>query len=495
MQTNSSHRVAAGAAALMCSLAGSDVAQAKNYLVIIADDLGVDKVSSYSADYSGYSPSHLPQTDTIDSIGAAGLRFTRAWSNPVCSPTRATLNSGVHAFRSGIGGPLDGSDAGLDTTAFTMLAGSFQTFGFDTALFGKWHVGTLDAAGATGGPASSPYYDAPHPSLAGYDLFDGKLEGDIDDYWSWSRVGWYPVPALGLKGTETTHATDFTAQAAANWIGNRTGDWFAVVSFHAPHSATIGSPWSYEDTDPTQYRTSALSCLQAQSCADEVRASYQGLVEHMDLQIEWLLNDIDPEVLDDTIIIFIGDNGTPSEVQESTFDDGRGKGTSYENGIRVPMVVADGGTWRTGASGDISAPGRAVSLDAHVMDIYQTLYNDAFLISAASVDSRSFIDCFTDSRPHCGIGRRLGYTETFQHGPGGALTSAKIAVRFGDEKMVAQYNRGLGCMDESFYDTASDPLETATTGYPLWKQNRLRNYFTGLHSSASDWGYGLTFCP
>lgn len=66
----------------------STPAHATNVLVIIGDDIAVDKVSGYAADYApqGYAPNYLPATPAIDGIGAAGLRFTRAWATPLCSP-------------------------------------------------------------------------------------------------------------------------------------------------------------------------------------------------------------------------------------------------------------------------------------------------------------------------------------------------------------------------------------------------------------------------
>ncbi len=484
----------------------SPAASATNYLVIIGDDIGVDKVRAYAGDYTGYAAgaAYLPRTDTIDSLATAGLRFTRGWANPVCSPTRASFQSGVHAFRTGVGTALKGTDPGLDTTAFTMFAESFQSAGYATGLFGKWHVGTEDAAGNKGAPTTSPFYDAPHPSLAGWQRFFGKLEGDIDDYFDWPRVGWRDS-GIGYTGTETTHATDRTAAVASNWINSRSSDWFAVVSFHAPHAKTAVNDWTYADVDPTRYRSPGLSCLATSSCVDEDRAVYQGLVEHMDLEIEGLLNSIDPEELDDTIIIFFGDNGTPSVVQEDVFDVSppRGKGTTYENGVRVPFVVADGGTWRTGAAGDIVSPNRTVGVGAHVMDIYQTLHNHALMLSVAFVDSRQFVDCFTDTRSYCGLSRRFGYAETYRFDEDedeekdeDDLLSAKVALRYGHDKMVAVYDAVAGCMEETFYYTLSDPLETSPASWATWREDRLRDEFIAMHAAdPAYWGNGLAFCP
>src|SRR5262245_11840687 len=98
-------RGAALSGALLGAAAGliAPEAGARNFIGFMGDDLGVDKVSSYAGDYAGYAAAqdYLPQTDTIDSLAGAGLRFTRAWSNPLCSPTRASLYTGLYPFRHG----------------------------------------------------------------------------------------------------------------------------------------------------------------------------------------------------------------------------------------------------------------------------------------------------------------------------------------------------------------------------------------------------------
>src|SRR5262249_29154201 len=89
-------------------------AYAKNFLVIVLDDVGVDKVSSYAADYPSYAPAFLPNTQAIDSLTAAGLRFTRAWATPLCSPTRASFQTGRYPFQHGVGTALGEGAYGLD---------------------------------------------------------------------------------------------------------------------------------------------------------------------------------------------------------------------------------------------------------------------------------------------------------------------------------------------------------------------------------------------
>ena len=99
-------------AALISETAGGDTGAVAgepppNILVIVADDMGVDKVRAFVDDEPGYLSiaQQLPATPTIDALATAGLRFTTAWSNPLCSPTRATLQTGRYAFRTNVGRP------------------------------------------------------------------------------------------------------------------------------------------------------------------------------------------------------------------------------------------------------------------------------------------------------------------------------------------------------------------------------------------------------
>ena len=103
-----------GALVVIFMAASAPESFAKNYLLIMTDDLGRDKIRAYEADFPGYAAAaeYLPTTTTIDSLASQGLRFTRAWANPLCSPTRAALQTGLHPNRNGIIGPLPRRRAG-----------------------------------------------------------------------------------------------------------------------------------------------------------------------------------------------------------------------------------------------------------------------------------------------------------------------------------------------------------------------------------------------
>ncbi|MEE9571252.1 MAG: sulfatase-like hydrolase/transferase, partial [Gammaproteobacteria bacterium] len=89
--------------AAMLGIAASSTAAAQaapNILLIFGDDMGVETLGSYGL---GANP---PTTATLDEMAREGLRFTNFWSQPVCSPTRATILTGRYGFRTGIGRPV-----------------------------------------------------------------------------------------------------------------------------------------------------------------------------------------------------------------------------------------------------------------------------------------------------------------------------------------------------------------------------------------------------
>lgn len=504
----------------LCVLLAAPVARAgvtdqPNILVIALDDVAVDKVGSYGADFPGYAPLYRPNTATLDTLASRGLRFTRAWATPMCSSTRASLQTGQHPFQTGIGTALGNNAAGLDPAGFTMLASSFASRGYATGLFGKHHIGTEDAAGTTGYPATSTFSVMPHPARVGWQRFFGSYDGYLgtdpadpaDGYFKWKRVSWLNAGS-GFAATENNgvHATDRTQQVALDWMTSRTQPWLAMVSFNAGHSGTTASTaWTAADVNKSvaAYRTAALSCLASTpvSCADEKRQAYQALVEHADIAIATLLNGLPQATLDNTLIIVFGDNGTPSAVEESLFNvANRGKGSTYENGVRVPLIVAEGKAWRTGLPGTrIPVINRTVAAKVNTLDIYNTVHNVAFNLSVAFVTSMSFTQCFTTNDIYCGwTQKRYGYTETFPLS-GVADATTKIAVSYGEDTLVACYKPAPNnCMKEAFYDTSTDPLETAPQAWVGIRAQRLRDYFTNLHTGASSWaapgGVVLPFC-
>ena len=107
---------------------------AENVLLIIADDLGVEQLAIYET-----GDVETADTPVIEELAGAGVRWTQAWSNPSCSPTRAGIYTGRHGFRTAVGSPISNNEVGLKPSIET-LADVLDDR--PTALIGKWHLGS-----------------------------------------------------------------------------------------------------------------------------------------------------------------------------------------------------------------------------------------------------------------------------------------------------------------------------------------------------------------
>lgn len=432
-----------------------------NVLIIVADDLGVDKVGAYLVDVDpgyGERARAMPATPVLDSLAASGVRFTDAWANPACSPTRGTLLTGTFPFRHGVGSPIgkDGAaELGTDETTFAHLAADA---GYSSGLFGKWHLGEGEVPDTwTDDDTWEDHLgelvpvDVPAIQL-GFNAFRGTRAdlqvGDFTGYYDWLRltavtkVGSYTVPT-----GETEYATIATTDAALEWINTQTTPWVASVNYHAPHT-----PFSLPPED----------C--GYSVQSELRENlvYRSMVECLDQQIGELLDGIG--TLSNTVVIFLGDNGTEAAVAEDLFDDGRGKGTLYESGVRVPFIVADGIDYQAETGqiapavarrglGVVESPGREVADPVHAADVFATIADLLKQSPRAGADSVSMMPLLQDTD---GEVREFAYSELFTD------TSGTAAFRRGNAKLIvsARAKGGAMCRSRSeLYDVLVDRFE------------------------------------
>jgi len=164
-----------------------------------------------------------------------------------------------------------------------------------------------------------------HPFDHGADHFEGIINGVIDDYYNWEKVenGQF----VHVEEYVTTHLTN----AAINWIDDQNDPWFLWLSHIAPHSPFQVPPDSlYTIDNPTNNRQ-----------------IYNASIEALDHELGRLLASMDQETRDNTVIVFIGDNGTPNGVLRG-YPNQHGKGSLYEGGIRVPMIISGNGVTRQG---------------------------------------------------------------------------------------------------------------------------------------------------
>ncbi|MEN9635390.1 MAG: Arylsulfatase [Verrucomicrobiota bacterium] len=123
-----------------------------NIVFIMADDLGGAEVAFHRG--------NVP-TPNLDRLAAEGVELTQRYVYPVCSPTRALLLSGRYATSLGATTPQNERAYRWDTVT---LAGALKLVGDDTALMGKWHLGSLPEQG---------------PNHFGFDHSDGSLAGGV----------------------------------------------------------------------------------------------------------------------------------------------------------------------------------------------------------------------------------------------------------------------------------------------------------------------------
>ncbi len=272
------------------NLRGADV----NVLLIIADDLGVDAAP-------GYSPgTNKPPMPNLALLQSKGVTFRNVWANPLCSPTRATLLTGRYGFRTGVQYvSLDRNAIGVRIGEPSIPRALMAKRGIPSGAFGKWHVAQLGE-----NPATPPVN---HPIVMGFAKYAGNLSSTLASYGTWTKV----VNDPGLTAVTTTSKTYATSDAvdeALDWIRQQgPSPWFAWVAFNAPHDPFHKPPAPLHHYDDLPAN------------GGPPRGYYEAMCEALDTELGRLVNGLPAAVKAKTMIIFIGDNGTPGEVKRGGF--------------------------------------------------------------------------------------------------------------------------------------------------------------------------------
>jgi len=166
-----------------------------NILLIIADDMGLDATPVYSV---GTSTPNMPN---LEMLMNSGVRFNNVWSNPVCTPTRATILTGKYGLRTNVitvGDVLSTSE----TSIFDLM--NTNAPDYSHAVVGKWHLST----------------DPTHPTSMGADYFAGLLAGGVQSYTNWN------LTENGQTNNTTEYSTTKFTDLAIDWVNNQTEPWF-----------------------------------------------------------------------------------------------------------------------------------------------------------------------------------------------------------------------------------------------------------------------------
>lgn len=312
--------------------------------------MGKDALNGYA---EGTIKAHTPH---IDAIRKSGVNFTNFWTYPTCSPTRASMITGKYGYRTDVrwaNQKLDENEVLLQKYIRENTDDSYAT-----AVVGKWHI--------------SGYDTTINPETFGIDYYAGIFIGSVKDYYNWT---------LSEKGKQTIskeYTTKKFTDLALNWINKQEKPWFMWLAYNAPHTPFHIPPAEMHGqgdlppytkyVDPTPY--------------------FMASIEAMDSQIGKLLNSLSKEDRENTIIIFMGDNGTEPIVTQDPYDKNQVKRSLYQGGINMPLFVSGKGVERKGIDNNLITS----------TDIFATIADIAGVDIDEINDSKSFKSLFSEKK-------------------------------------------------------------------------------------------------
>jgi len=358
---------------------------------LLAYTLGLDEDKAYDPKAAlAAARSAMP---FIDSLTEQGIRFDRAYSaNSLCSPSRASILSGMSSTRWGGYRNIDINVTGIPKGR--SLVERFQSAGYRTAMIGKWHLGgrdeglrekikaegggekELEAAGYLGSANATS-----HPLNHGFDyaLFYNRWECPYYD----SQLLWENHT---YTGRQPEYNTDLFTRKAVDFINasHKEGKpFFVELALHSIHMPLdVAAPEKYAQ----RFNTGSKSVDLLYSHIYGVDQSLQRIVEMLKERGEW----------ENTILFFTSDNGATCKVGGGGGDlsliPGNGpfrghKGQSFQGGVRVPLLMV----WPA----RIKQPMR-VAQAVSLMDLLPTALDAAQLNTPGDLDGKSLLPLLAD---------------------------------------------------------------------------------------------------
>lgn len=444
----------------------ASTAKNPNILLMIGDDMGNESLSCFEIG------KNTADTPTLDQLCKEGVRFDNFWSQPICTPTRATLITGRYGFRTGVGRPTGDRDAmgyfpepppkpesapyepprgagragggmggmgmggmggrGADTPSDYGILTSELTLpkiinentaaGYSTAAIGKWHI------------ADTRNGWEKHPGLVGFDHFSGLIRGFPDSFFTWNKV------VNGEWSGATGYTPNDKASDAIAWIQQQQDNpWFMWFAFNLPHTPL--------HLPPADVLNSDFSSIDPEADPLEDPLPYfRAMLESMDTQIAKVLNSLSEEQRANTYVIFMGDNGSGRNTVTEPFRASAAKGTIYQGGINVPLIVSGPGV-KHGVSKAL----------VNSTDLFSTILEltgvdvESSLPQNLAIDSTSIVPYLQD--PSAESIREFVYADVFA-GNFAGVEEANFAMRNQRYKLLRHQG------NYEFYDLQNDPYES-----------------------------------
>ncbi len=423
--------------AIVCLLTSGPIVAAENTLpmncvLILVDDLGWKDLGCYGSTYY--------QTPNIDRLASEGMRFTDGYAAcNVCSPTRAAIMTGKYPARLLLTQWLPSGRwsrtknklregryvSNLALEEFT-IAEALRDAGYRTAFMGKWHLGT------------ETYY---YPEHQGFDVnVAGRDYGAPGSYF-YPFEGSWRIPTTGkrlykespLDGKEGDYLVDRLADEATQFIAkSQSKPFFLMLSHYAVHTPLQGKPEKVR-----KYESANIPDPQG-------KAAYAAMVESVDDGVGRIMQQLrDLELDQRTLVIFTSDNGGFAKATNNA-PLRANKGSNYEGGIRVPLIIKWPG---------LAKAGTVSSEPAISTDLYPTI------LAATGQPARPYQHMDGKDLTPALRGGTLDRDAIFWHYPHYNQHPQSFpsgVVRAGDWKLIEAYETGK----LSLYNLANDLGET-----------------------------------
>lgn len=323
-----------------------------NFILIMADDMGYGDV--------GFNGNEIIHTPCLDSMARDGVIMNRFYSAaPVSSPTRASVLTGRHPFRTGV----FSANVGILRKSETTLPEVLKQNGYRTGIFGKWHLGTLtytEKDANRGDPKNKHLYNPPEwhgfdvsfiteSKVPTYDPMKQPVEND-GRFWDYLKDGDKYIPygtsywntngdkvTEGLDGDDSRIIID-KAMSFIKESSEKGQPFLCVIWLHAPHLPCVSTP----------------EAVKLYQNLDIENRNYYGCITALDKQIGRLRDFLeDLGIMNQSTLFFCSDNGPELNTPGSNGKFKGRKRSLHEGGIRVPAFIYSKSHMKAGSKVDV----------------------------------------------------------------------------------------------------------------------------------------------